>query len=196
MKIRNHKKQEYWFRPHENSSLKLLTLPFKRKSDLMKFLNNNFNECVNGVVSINVESFTSSYTLREYFVWYNEKECRCGAKPKIVLKQLDFRGRKYIRKQFKISKASKKYFAFSDKVIRLMCSIEDDNGVILPDDAERLYTLFKKRGFVDFEPTEGEWEYINGHIGSGIDFYHWSDRCDFLRTKTIVEYFKQKNLLK
>jgi hypothetical protein len=61
--------------------------------------------------------------------------------------------------------------------------------------ANKLITLFEKRGFKDFEPDEDDLYYINGHILTGIDFYHWSDRCNFLRCKVILEYFKRENLL-
>ena len=76
-----------------------------------------------------------------------------------------------------------------------MTNIEDDNGLITSKDAKKLVKLFEKRGFKDFVPTEEDLIYINGHILDGIDFYHWSDRCNWLRTKTIIEYFKRNNLL-
>jgi hypothetical protein len=73
--------------------------------------------------------------------------------------------------------------------------MQDDNGIILPKDAKRLVGLFYKRGFKDFEPDEDDWNYINGHISDGISFWHWSDRCNHLRMKTIIEYFKQQKLI-
>jgi len=106
-----------------------------------------------------------------------------------------FRGRKFISKYNKIEKSAKKYFAFSDKVISLMSNIYEENGAILPSKAKRLIKLFEKRGFKDFEPTEEDWEYINGHISDGICFSYWSDRCNFLRCKVILEYFKREELV-
>lgn len=195
MKIRNHKKREWWFYPPKESTLKKHLYIFKYKQDLMKFLTSNIEQSINGIVGLGEETFNASYTLREYFVWYNQKQYRCSGNLKADLRQMPFRGRKYISKSDKISKGDKRYFAFSDKVISLMCHIEDENGNILPKDAKRLYDLFLKRGFKDFEPTEEDWDYINGHISDGICFSYWSDRCNFLRVKTIIEYFKRNDLL-
>jgi len=161
---------------------------------MMKFLNNNFYESVNGTVSLNHNSFNCSNTRREWFVWYNDYAIK-NTPLKIVLKQMDFRGRKFISKNNIISKEDKRYFAFSEKVIRLMCNIyENDERTILPSKAKKLINLFEKRGFKDFEPSEEDWTYINGHIGDGISFWHWSDRCNFLRCKVILEYFKREGL--
>ena len=78
-----------------------------------------------------------------------------------------------------------------------MCNIyESDGETILPNKAKNLINLFEKRGFKDFEPSEEDLKYINGHISDGIDFFYWSDRCNFLRCKVILEYFKRKGLLK
>lgn len=197
MKIRKHKRKEYIFTPHRNSKLRenRRLFLFKKKSKLMSFLNGNLYDALNGTVSLQVSSFDGSGCEREWFVWYNDYKNKQGAKPRIELRQLWFRGRRYIFKPSKISKASKKYFAFSDKVISLMCRIQDENGNITKKDATKLIELFKKRGFVDFEPDNDQMEYINGHISNGIDFYHWSDRCNFLRCKVILEYFKRKELI-
>lgn len=195
MKIRNHRKYEWWFRPPENSKLEKHLYKFKYKSDMMKFLNNNIKEVVNGTVSLDHKSFNCSNTIREWFVWYNDYTFK-GDKLRVELKQMLFRGRKYISKPCKISRGDKKYFAFSKKVISLMSNIyQGDKKTILPKDAKKLISLFEKRGFKDFEPTEEDWVYINGHISDGIDFFHWSDRCNFLRCKVILEFFKRENLL-
>lgn len=197
MKIRNHRKREYWFYPSDDSNLeKKSAYRFKYKSSLMKFLNKNLIDAVNGTVTIDENSFGSSGAVREYSVWYNRYDFENkGHELKVVLKQSDFRGRKYIFKPSKISKESKKYFAFSNKVISLMCNIQDDNGNILEKDAIRLVELFKKRGFKDFEPDEDGWNYINGNISEGIPFYYWSDRCNWLRTKAVIESFKRSGLI-
>lgn len=195
MKIRNHRKKEWWFYPPEKSTLKKHLYVFKYKKDLMNFLNSNIEQSINGTVRIEERTFNSSYTLSQYFVWYNEIECRSGANLKADLRQMAFSGRKYFSKPHRLSKEDKIYFAFSDKVISLMCNIEDVNGKILPKNAKKLYNLFIKRGFKDFKPTEEDWIYINSHISDGICFSHWSDRCNFLRVKTIVEYFKRSGLL-
>ena len=195
MKIRNHRKYEWLFQPSENSNLKKHVYRFKYKSDMIKFLNNNFENCVNGTVSLSHNSFNCSNTIREWFVWYNDYTEK-GSKLKIELRQLLFRGRKYISNSNKISKADKKYFAFSNKISSLMCNIyQSDEKTILPKDAKRLIELFKKRGFKDFEPDEEESIYINGHISDGIQFNYWSDRCNFLRCKVILEFFKREGLL-
>ena len=196
MKIRNHKKTEWWFYPLDNSSLdKGKCYIFKYKSELMRFLNANIVESVGGEVALHEETFNSSYTKQFWFVWYNHKQIKSGANLKVDLRQQYFRGNKYMHRKSTIEKVDKKYFAFSDKVISLMSHIEDENGVILSKDAKRLVELFKKRGFKDFEPNEEDLEYINGHISDGIDFNYWSDRCSWLRTKTIIEYFKRKELI-
>lgn len=196
MKIRNHRKYEWWFRPSKNSKLEKHLYRFKYKSDMMKFLNKNFEESLNGTVSLDHKSFNSSNTIREWFVWYNDCDEK-GAKLKIKLKQMDFRGRKFISNNNKISKEDKKYFAFSEKVSSLMCNIyEIDGKTILPNKANKLIELFKKRGFKDFEPTEDDLIYINGHILDGVQFSYWSDRCNFLRCKVILEFFKRERLLK
>ena len=195
MKIRNHRKREYWFRPSENSKLKKHLYRFKYMQDLMKFLNNNLEESINGTVDQEEQSFNHSGCRRSWFVWYNDHAPRT-AKLKIELRQLYFRGRKFICKTHTISKSSKRFYAFSEKVISLMSHIEDDNGKILHKDAEKLISLFYKRGFKDFEPNEEDWTYINGHISDGIQFSYWSDRCNHLRMKTIFEYFKREKLIK
>lgn len=200
MKIRNHRKREWWFYPAENSKLhRVNCYRFKYKSDLMQFLNNNFREAINGEVRLEESSFGSSGAIRRWFVWYNDFARHYNRKRsslQIELRQQDFRGRKFIHKPSPISKVSKKYFAHSKKVINLMCNIyQADEKTILPKDAKKLVELFYKRGFKDFEPTEEDLYYINGHIGDGISFWHWSDRCNWLRTKTIIEYFKREGLL-
>jgi len=196
MKIRNHRKYEWRFTPSRNSKLEKHLYRFKYKADMMSFLNKNIDETVNGTVSLDHKSFNCSNTKREWFVWYNDYTVK-GTPIKIVLKQMDFRGRKFISKNNKISKEDKKYFAFSNKVSSLMCNIyEEDGKTILPTKANKLIDLFKKRGFIDFEPTEEDLKYINGHIFDGVQFSYWSDRCNFLRCKVILEFFKRERLLK
>lgn len=197
MKIRNHRKKEWQFIAHKDSKLKKHFYLFKYKSDMMDFLERNFEEVLNGTISLNESSFVHSGCIREWQVWYNSYGFHNkGEKLKIVLKQLLFRGRKYVFKPSKISKESKKYFAFSDKVVSLMSNIyQPDGKTILPKDAKRLITLFEKRGFKDFEPTEEDLVYINGHISDGIQFNYWSYRCNFLRCKVILEYFKREGLI-
>jgi len=191
MKIRNHRKKEYVFRPSQNSELKGIKI-FKYKSDLINYLNKTFPECLNGTVSLTESCFGGSHTIRQWEVWYNDyREDNQKIKP--VLKQLYFRGGKFISKPWKVSKKDKRYFAFSDKVISTMSDIADSG--VTKNKANKLVTLFYKRGFTDFEPTEDDWKYINGHIGDGIDFFHWSDRCNWLRTKTIIEYLKKEKLI-
>ena len=188
-KIRKHRKKEWWFYPPEGSKIsKGRCYVFKYKSDLMKFLNKHARHCINGEVILHESSFAGSYTIRGWFVWYNEyKYWHANQKFKIVLKQEDFRGRKYYGgKVHKVSKPAKKYFAFSDKVISLMCRIGDEG--VDKRKAEKLIKLFEKRGFKDFEPSESDWAYINGHIEDGIGFFHWSDRCGALRMKVVLEY--------
>ena len=107
MKIRNHRKYEWWFRPSKLSKFEKNLYRFKYKSDLIKFLNKNFEESINGTVSLDHKSFNSSNTIREWFVWYNDYDEK-GSKLKIELRQLLFRGRKVISKNNKISKEDKK----------------------------------------------------------------------------------------
>lgn len=195
MKIRNHRKYEWWFYPHEESKIQIPAKKFKYKSSLIRYLNANFENALGGTVTLHHNSFNSSNSIREWFVWYNDYAHSKKTPMKIELRQLDFRGRKYISKPSKISKSDKKYFAFSDKVIPLMCNIQDDNGIILPSNAKKLVELYKKRGFKDFTPNKEDQEYIDYYLEKGIDFFHWSDRCNWLRTKTVIDYFKIKGLL-
>ena len=195
MKIRKHRVKEYWFYPVQDSKLNNGTsYRFKYKRSLMKFLNGHFKDVLNGFVSLHESQFGGSHTIREWFVWYNDYRSD-NEKLKIVLKQQDFRGKKYIvsKRGRQVEKDSKKYFAFSSKVINLMCSIAE-NG-LTKKRAEKLVELFRKRGFKDFTPDEDDLHYINGHIGDGISFYHWSDRCNWLRTKTVIEFFKREGLI-
>jgi hypothetical protein len=196
MKIRNHRKKEWWFSPHKNSSIKGdRWFIFKTKSSLMRFLNANFEQCLNGTVRLEEKCFNSSGCIREWFVWYNDYVSNKKEPMKIVLKQQLFRGSKYIFKPSKISKGDKKYFAFSNKVINLMCRIKKDDGSIDKKDAEKLVHLFYKRGFKNFIPNAEDKDYIDFYLEKGIDFYHWSDRCNWLRTKTVIEYFKINGIL-
>lgn len=196
MKIRNHRKREWLFLPSENSTLPRKCYVFKNKSKLMAFILANIEQAINGEVRLDEQSFAGSYTIRLYAVWYNQRQyTQSGAKLKPELRQVMFRGRKYVHKPSRVSIESKKYHAFSQKVISCMCNMHQPDGSILPKDAQRLLSLFIKRGFKDFEPDTDEWIYINGHINDGIDFYHWSDRCNWLRTKTIIEYFKRQGLI-
>ncbi len=179
MKIRNHRKREWWFSPPKGSPIcKSRWYRFKYKSDLMRFLNHNLVNAVNGEVRLEECSFWGSYCLKSWIVWHKD-----GIADLRLIHKM---------KTPKVSKTSKQYFAFSDKIINIMTRIDGDPS---PEVAKSLVKLFQKRGFKDFEPTEDDWQYINGHIKQGIDFYHWSDRCNWLRTKTIIEYFKQKNLI-
>ena len=188
MKIRNHRKRIWRFYPSEKSKLEVKE--FKYKSKLMRFLNSNLGETLNGEVSLYVSAFGSSETSRLWSVWCNQNTNE--PKIKAVLKQTHLKGKKYVFKPSKIPKDSKLYFAFSDKVISLMCHLKDNDGIISPNKAKNLVTLFKKRGFKDFEPTHEDWCYIDYHIKNGIDFYYWSDRCNWLRTKTVIEYFNRR----
>jgi hypothetical protein len=193
MKIRNHRQKTYNFYPSEKSKLEFKK--FKMKSCLMKYLNANYKEAVNGTVSLHESSFGHSGSIRHWFVWYNDRPNQVQQELKIELRQLDFRGRKYIHKKYKISKDSKKYFAFSERVINLMCNIEAEDGTITSKNAKKLVELFYKQGFKDFEPDEEQLRYINGHIGDGIQFSYWSDRCGTLRMKVVIEFFKRNNLI-
>lgn len=195
MKIRNHRKREWWFFAPEYSKLKKSAYRFKYKSSLMNFLKGNLYEVLNGEVRLEESAFGHSGCTRMWTVWINDRAYDAGAKIKIELRQVLFRGRKYVFKSQEVSKEDKKYFAFSDKVISAMSDIKDENGVITAQKAQKLVELFKKRGFKDFIPDADDLAYINGHIGDGIDFSYWSDRCNWLRTKTIIEYFKKERLL-
>jgi hypothetical protein len=187
MKIKDYKQIEYIFIPLIKKTLKD-SYTFKYKSDLMRFLLSNIDDALNGTVRVYVNSFCGSYTSKEYFVWYNSRKYKNGDKLKVELKKLNKHKKRII------PKFAKRWFAFSKKVISLMSRIGQEK-VVTPKDAKKLYDLFLKRGFKDFEPTDNQWIYINGHISDGIPFWHWSDRCDVLRTKTVIEYFRRNNLI-
>lgn len=194
MKIRKHRQRKWIFHPHKDSSLHRPYYEFKYKSKLLKFINGRLDECIGGTVRLTESNFGSSFTIRNWYVWYDERSITFKAD----LRQILWRGGKYITKPNKISKTNKKYFAFSDKVINLMSSISHDlnNGInISPNRANKLYNLFIKRGYKDFEPSEEDKIYINNNIEKGIPFWHWSDRCNTLRMKTIIEYFKRNKLI-
>lgn len=55
MKIRNHRKYEWWFRPAFDSKLEKNLYRFKYKADLMKFLNKNLKESVNGYFTVRAD---------------------------------------------------------------------------------------------------------------------------------------------
>jgi hypothetical protein len=192
MKIKNHRKIEYWFYPPKNSSLEKHCYVFKYKKDLINFLEYNFYQAINGEVIVHVSDFSGFYTLREYFVWLKRKTDGKRKHVNIQLKQELFRGRKFVCKSKKIEKTDKKWFAFSDKIISLMCKNANN---WTPNSAKNLIELFKKRGWKDFIPDKDDQDYINYYLEKGIDFFHWSDRCNSLRSKVIYEYFKKEKLI-
>lgn len=57
MKIRNHRKKEWWFYPPEKSTLKKHLYVFKYKQDLMNFLTGNLEQSINGTVRIEERTF-------------------------------------------------------------------------------------------------------------------------------------------
>lgn len=179
MKLKNSKQKTWVFVPRTNSLLR--NKSFKYKSDLMKYLNNNFNEVINGTIRLEFDYFGMFHTSKEWLVWVKSNFLE------IELRQLSFSR----TKTQKVKKEDKKYFTYSDKIINLMCYI-DKLDVISPNHIKNLVKLFYKRGFKDFILNEDEQEYVNYYINNGIDFFHWSDRCNTLRTKTIIEYFKHK----
>ena len=46
-----------------------------------------------------------------------------------------------------------------------------------------------------FTPDTETQEYIDFYLKEGIDFTYWSDRCNWVRTKTIISYFEKEGLL-
>ena len=203
MKIRNHKKTEYLFYPHEKSKLlKGEPYRFKRKQDLMRFLNNNFDESLNGEVYLDENSFYHSAFIREWQVWFNDykyykhrKQKGCNISMQIELKPILFRNHKSIFSKGKIKKSSKVWMAFAEKVSNRMLDIYEKDNSIKKEKAQSLVKLFYKQGFVDFKPDTEDQEYIDFYIKEGIDFMYWSDRCNSLRKKTIIEYFKKEGLI-
>ena len=195
MKTRKHRKKQWWFIPHEDAKLK--EKRFRYKKDLMEFLTRNYPDCIYGEVVLHENSFSSSSSIRAWLVDTNlyEHEAK-GAYYKIVLKQRDFQGRKYIFRPQKIKKSTKKWFSYSTKLFTLMSYMGENKGKITENNAKNFEILAKKAGFVDFSPSDDDKKYIEGHLSDGIDFWHWSDRLNYLRIKTILEYFKRNNLLK
>lgn len=192
MKIRNHKKRNWVFYPHQNSKLKKNSYVFKYKSDLMKFLQKNLGNSINGIVDLEERGFGYySSCIRSYVVWYNLVAYCQGQNAKPVLKQLKSRVRGKTKR--KVSKKDKKYFAFSDKIINLMCDISDTE--LTKQKAKRLVTLFEKRGYKEFIPNNEDREYIQYYLDNGIDFHHWSDRCGTLRMRTVIEYLIKQEML-
>jgi hypothetical protein len=194
-KIRNHRKKEWVFWPNtaEAEFYPKRRYRFRYKSELMRFLNSTFPHCLNCEVTYEESSFAGIYTRRHYQVWFNSRSfyTNQNAKPEAVLKMVPFRGKKEVK--LKTSKSEKKYRAFSDKVISLMSRMEKNRT---EGDAKKLLELFEKRGFKDFTPNEEEQEYITAHIEKGVQYWYWSDRCNWLRTKTVIESLKKEGLLK
>ena len=176
MKTRKHRKREWWFYPPKGSKISRgRCYTFKRKADMMCFINGHLPHAVNGSVHLEESSFAGSYAIRSYNVWY-----KAGV--------VDLR-RVMHRKPFKVEKGSKRWFSHSNQAMEQMLAMQDGYS---PQQAKNLVKTFYKMGFDDFEPDAESWEYINGHIERGIDFYHWSDRCNRLRMKTIIEMFKRQ----
>jgi len=194
MKIRNHRHFSYLFIPSTMSKLKPFRREFKHKSALMRFLTANLSETANGIVHKYESCFDHYGVIRSWVVWYNQNEYHSGASLKAQLRQLYFRGRKFNHRPSKIDKWSKRRFAFNHGIHNKMQAMSKHKD-ITERDAQILISLFHKSGFKDFEPTAEDWVYINGHIGDGIDFDHWSDRLDCLRMKTIIECFKTAGLV-
>lgn len=197
MKARNMKTQGWSFRPHKDSKLKFKV--FKYKSDLMKYLNNNFREALNGEVALTFDTVNMSGTKRTWFVWYNDYS-DINTPLKIELRQELFRGRKYItkRKTVKTSKESKRWFMFSDKVINLMCALSDTpiGTELHKRQTENLIKLFYKRGYKDIDLNSDEYkdvynyeEYLTG--AEPIPYSYWCDRCNSIRCAVIIENYKK-----
>lgn len=194
MKLKNNHVKEYLFFPPDGSKIyRRRAYKFTSKSKLIKFLNNHLNDSVNGTVKVYDDHFGGFYAIKQYFVWYNDWQPR-NAKLKIDLRILPFRVKHRIVRSHKISKIDKKWLSFSEKIFTLMTHI-GNSEIINESNAKNLVKLFIKRGFIDWTPDDDELKYINCYIENGIDFYHWSDRCNMLRVKTIIEYFKKLNLI-
>jgi len=196
MKLRKQRKREYIFFPYEGSNLTKKSYIFKRKTSLLKFLNGRIRDVINGTVRVYEDGFGYNIFIRDYGVWYNYKEYNSGADLKIDLKLVDSIRNK--RKKYKVSKLSKKHFAFSNRRIELMTLINEsikNNEEINKSHAKNLVNVFYKSGFKDFEPSEEEKGYIEGNIEEGVPFLYWSDRCNYLRMKVVIEYFKRNYLI-
>ena len=132
-----------------------------------------------------------SFTEKEWIIWYDEKILK--KHNKFVLKRcLDYKHPK-----MHMENSSTKFFAFSEKVINLMGNI-GDNG-LTDNRLFRLLVLFHKRGFKDFIFEENdvyEKDYYTAYmdkytIDTFEDWWYWSDRCNFLRTKVLVDMIKR-----
>lgn len=180
MKIRKLKKKTWMFFPRKSSSLPKMSYSFKYKKDLMNFLSSNFSECHSGKVTIWHQSPNYSYYGDIFQVWHTNGY--------VTLHRLR-RG----FKKCKTTKKSKRWFAFSKKVLNRMNLVENEDGTINKPIARNLVELFYKRGFKDdIELKNGEMKH---YLKEGIPFHYWSDRCNFTRCKIIIEYFKLKNVL-
>lgn len=200
MKARNLKKFEWFFRPSQNSKLKpnFGYKRFKYKSELMKYLNDNFYDALNGEVALLYDTGNSSGTQRTWFVWYNDYAER-NEPLKIVLKQELFRGRKYItrRKTIKIEKSEKRWLMYSDKILNLMCALSDTpvGTELHKRQTENLIKLFYKRGYKDIDLNSDEYkdvynyeDYLNGN--EPIPYSYWCDRCNYIRCAVIIHNYK------
>lgn len=190
MKIKNYRSYTWEFQASSDSKMKCKYKSFKYKRDLMKFLYSNLPYSLNGSVVQYESYFGGCGPIGQWDVWYNDYKYNYGANLKIELKRVS---RNFLKHN--ISKKNKKYFAFSEKVISLMCNLRDENGNITAKKAKKLVEVFKKRGFKDFTPDTETQEYIDFYLKEGIDFTYWSDRCNWVRTKTIISYFEKEGLL-
>lgn len=196
MKIRKHKKREYIYFPPDGSKLTKNSYIFKRKDKLLKFLNGDVLGNLNGIIKVCENGFGYSIELYRLNVWYNQSVYNSGHGLRIELKKDE-----YFRKErkHKISKESKKYFAFSERRISLMTIIGFDiSEGRRPNRSHvrNLVKVFYKSGFKDFDlDSSDNKEYIENNVNKGIPFSYWSDRCGYVRMKAVIEYFKKHKLI-
>lgn len=189
MKQRNLKTFEWHFFPNMQSKLSHKT--FKYKKDLMKFLNNNFYEALNGHVELCYDTYNSSGTYKRYFVWFNDYADK-NEPIKIKL----FRGSKYVFKPSKYMDGEKKWISQANKVCTLMIALDKTEiGTELHKrQMENLIKLFYKAGYkpINLEDYRDEYDYDDYvSLKEPIPYTYWCDRCNFLRCAIIIEVYNK-----
>lgn len=193
MKIRKGRKREYRFYPDGGMFDKFneFSYGFRRKGKLIRFLRGMFPYCLNGIVGVNEDYFGSYGTVSEYSVWYDYGSG-------------DIRLVKLYKERYKNFKPSivKRYFAFSDRRIRLMGLIGEGIKINTLDKSHvrNLVRVFYKSGFSgDVEYIGDDIRYIRENVeyikNGGNPFFYWSDRCGYIRMRVIIEYFLAMGLI-
>lgn len=170
---------------------------FKTKNSLYKYILANIDTLYGEEVATNINTkYHSYYTdFRRISISYNPKS-------KVSYLKLVKIGNSKIHS---ISKEIKRKSCYTDKIINLMCSIascmryidsSDEYVVMKPIKSKmnKLINLFNKSignyKFSNEELNEID-TYLDDMTFSKIDFFHKSDRCDFIMMMIIIKLYNR-----